>query len=373
MVVVIPTLAAVAGHYSVTPGHAQFLIAAYLFGLGAGQPVSGTLADRYGRRPVILAGFMLFTAASVACAIVASFQALIATRFVQALGVSVGTVGSRAIVRDTHDSLGAAQALAWIGAAMGVAPVIGPVVGGALGAWAGPPAVFGASAVLGSLVTGALALRLQETRLAHGRDRPQPSWRLSYGQLLTSRAFMGYTLMYAFTQGCFFAFLAVAAIVFQDHLGLGQQQFGVIWGVMGLAYVSAAAAGTRLIGRFGPRHALRWANIAAAGAGWALAAATALWGVTVIGLILPLLILMGAAGVQTPLAIAGAVNQRPDISGTASGLSSSLALVVGGAFSILSGYVYTGSFMPIAVIIATSATLTLITGRMADSAPTALA
>jgi DHA1 family bicyclomycin/chloramphenicol resistance-like MFS transporter len=367
MIVVIPTLATVATRYGVTPGYAQFLIAAYLFGLGTGQPVSGALADRYGRRPVILAGFALFTAASVACALVASFKALIAARFLQALGVSVGTVGSRAIVRDTHDSLGAAHALAWIGAAMGVAPVIGPVVGGALGAWAGPRAVFAATALLGLLVTVALGLGLQETRrTAGGAVRPAP-WRLNYGQLLTSREFMGYTLMYAFTQGCFFAFLAVAAIVFQDHLGLDQQQFGIVWGLMGLVYVAAAAAGSRVIARFGTGGALRWANLFAAGAGWTLAAATVLWGVTMAGLLLPLMTLMGAAGVQTTLAIAGAVNYRPDISGTAAGLSSSIALVVGGAFSILAGYVYSRSFLPIAIIIAASATLTLITGRMAKA------
>ena len=367
MIVVVPILAAVADQYAVGHGEAQFLIAAYLFGLGVGQPVTGALSDRYGRRPVILAGFILFTAASIACALAASFQALIATRFLQALGVSVGTVGTRAIVRDTHDALGAAHALAWIGAAMGVAPVLGPVIGGALGSWAGPSAVFSASALLGLLITAALYLRLRETRVPAGTDYRQPSWLVSYRQLLASRVFMGYTLMYAFTQGCFFAFLAVGAIVFQEHLQLGQQQFGVIWGLMGLIYVIAAATGVRLIARFGARSALRWATAAAAFAGWALAAATELFGVTLAGLLLPLVILMGAAGVQTPLSIAGTVNYRPDISGTASGLSSSLALVVSGAFSILSGYVYSGSFRPVALIIAASASMTAVAGWLTNA------
>lgn len=365
MIVVIPTLATVAVRYAVAPGYGQLLIAAYLFGLGAGQPVTGALSDRYGRRPVILAGFTLFTAASIACAVAASFQAVIAMRFLQALGVSVGTVGSRAIVRDTHDAIGAARALAWIGAAMGVAPVFGPVIGGALGAWAGLPAVFGVSALLGLAVTVALALRLRETRRPSD-DAGQPSWRLSYVQLLRSRVFMGYTFVYAFTQGCFFAFLAVAAIVFQEHLDLGQEQFGIIWGAMGLVYVTSAAAATKLIARLGTQGALRRANVVAASAGCALAAATGLWGVTLAGLVLPLVVLMAAAGVQSPLATAGAVNHRPDISGTASGLSSALALVVSGSFSILSGYVYSGSFMPVALIIAASAALTVVTGRMAS-------
>ncbi|MDP2322628.1 MAG: MFS transporter, partial [Gammaproteobacteria bacterium] len=115
MVVIVPTLGAFAQRYAVGQGEAQFLIAAYLFGLGIGQPVLGALSDRYGRRPVILCGFALFTVASTACAVATSFPVLLLCRLLQAIGVSVGTVGSRAIVRDTHDAVGTVRVLAWIG------------------------------------------------------------------------------------------------------------------------------------------------------------------------------------------------------------------------------------------------------------------
>jgi DHA1 family bicyclomycin/chloramphenicol resistance-like MFS transporter len=77
MIVVVPALATFADRYGVSQGDAQFLIATYLFGLGVGQPLAGSLSDRFGRRPVILAGFVLFTVASIACAIVDSFSALL--------------------------------------------------------------------------------------------------------------------------------------------------------------------------------------------------------------------------------------------------------------------------------------------------------
>jgi DHA1 family bicyclomycin/chloramphenicol resistance-like MFS transporter len=338
-------------------------VASYLFGLGVGQPFTGALSDRYGRKPVMLMGFALFTVASVACAVLPTFSALVVARFLQALGVSVGTVGSRAIVRDTHDAIGAAAALTWIGAAMGVAPVIGPVIGGMLGALAGPPAVFLASAVLGLVVTTALAVRLPETRVAAAATGQQPSWVMSYRQLLASRMFMGYTLMYAFVQGGFFAFLAVGAVVFEDHLGLDQEHFGAIWGAMALVYVAAAAAGARITTRYGVARSLLGSSALATAAGCLLVIVT-MDALTLAGLLLPLAALMAAAGIQSPLAIAGAVNCRPDISGTAAGLSSSLALVASGGFSIASGFFYTGSFMPIALLIAASATLTLVTYRM---------
>ncbi len=368
MIVVVPTLAAVADRYGVGQGRAQFLIAAYLFGLGVGQPVVGALSDRYGRRPVILAGFGLFTAASVACALATGFTALLLCRLLQALGVSVGTVGSRAIVRDTHDALGTVRALGFIGAAMGIAPVLGPLIGGALTTWLGPQSVFFVSAGLGLLVTVAMALRLTETRQVTGLLQERQHWLTSYRDLLGSRVFVGYTLMYAFLQGCFFAFLAVAAVVFADHLGVNEATFGAIWGAMGLTYVAGAWIGARLTTQLGSRRLLLVSTSMILGAGAGLLTGTLIWGVTMSGLLVPLTLLMFAAGVQTPLSVAGAVNHRQDMAGTAAGLSSSLALVLSGSFSIAAGYLYTGDFLPVAALIATSAALVGITYRMTRQA-----
>jgi len=364
MIVVVPALGAVGQHFGIGTGEAQLLIAAYLFGLGVGQPVAGTLSDRLGRRPVILAGFVLFSVASAACALAPTFGWLVAARFLQALGVCVGTVGARAIVRDTHDAIGAARALTFIGAAMGIAPVIGPAIGGALGSAAGHQAVFAASAVAGVLTTFALRARLAETLDRTARPASAPPWPVSYGQLLRSPPFMGYTLMYAFTQGCFFAFLAVGAAVFEAHLGLGPTAFGLVWAAMGFVYVLSAASTGRLTARFGTRRLLLYAGILATLAGTALALATGGGTVTAARLLLPLLVLNVSAGIQSPLSIAGAVNCRPDIAGTASGLSSSLALGASGAFSIAAGTLYAGEFTPVALLIAFSAAMTLVTWRV---------
>jgi DHA1 family bicyclomycin/chloramphenicol resistance-like MFS transporter len=364
MIVVVPTLGALAERYAVGPGQGQYLIATYLFGLGVGQPLVGAMSDRYGRRPVILGGFVLFTLASAACAGVATFPALLLCRLLQALGVSVGTVGSRAIVRDTNDALGAVRALAWIGAAMGIAPVVGPLAGGLLTSWGGPQLVFVASAALGLLVTIAMYLRLGETRQRDPAGPEAQDWVTSYRELLGSRVFMGYTLMYAFMQGCFFAFLAVAAVVFAEHLGLDEARFGAIWGAMGLIYVAGAASGSRLTGHLGVRRVLRASSVLIVSSGVLLLAATAAWGVTLAGLLVPLTLLMFAAGIQTPLSVAGAVNCRPDIAGTAAGLSSSLALVLSGSFSILAGTLYRGDFLPVAALIAGSSAMAVVTYRM---------
>ena len=84
-------------------------------------------------------------------------------------------------------------------------------------------------------------------------------------------------------------------------------------------------------------------------------------GVTLAGLLAPLTLLMFAAGIQTPLSVAGAVNCRPDIAGTAAGLSSSMALVLSGSFSIMAGFLYVGDFLPVAALIAASSAMAGVT------------
>lgn len=358
MVTIVPTLGAVAAAYAVDAGTAQFLISAYLFGLGLAQPAVGVLSDRIGRRPVLLAGIALFTITSAIAALVTHFSSLVLLRFLQATGVSVGTVTSRAVVRDAYDTLESAQAMAMIGAVQGLAPVIGPVVGGWLAMRTGAAGVFTLNALLGLLIGLALFHGLDETRCPAPAqaDARATNWR-QYRRLLGSPVFAGYTLMYACIQGCFFAFLAVGAFVFEAAFGLGLDDFGLIWGLLGVVYIAAATGAARLTGRLGLRRTLRaGAVLALLGALILLVLATRN-DLTLPSLMIALAVLMSAAGILTPLSLAGAVNHYPEIAGAASGLSSSLGLALSGLCSILAGALYTGSFAPVALLMAGTAML----------------
>ena len=365
MVVVVPTLSELGRRYGIGSAEAQFLISAYLFGLGAAQPFSGLLCDRLGRRPVLLGGFLLFVVASLGCAVVSDIQWLVALRFLQAAGVSVGTVASRAVVRDTHDEAGTAAALAIIAAAMGIAPVIAPVAGGLLSGTAGPQSVFVASALLGVIVLFAVWWRLPETW--QPGLTPQVNLQSTlrdYRQLLSSRVFMGYTLMFGFVQGAFFTFLAVGAAVFEQDLGLGPKAFGLVWGAMAFAYILGATLAGRLTRLMGMNRTIYVGMFFTCIAGWGLLVLALTAGVSLVPLMSLLALLTGASGLVIPGSMAGAVSYRPEIAGTSSGLSSALGLVLAGAFSILSGVIYAGDFAPIALVMAAGATLTAVTGWM---------
>lgn len=358
--ITVPLLLMIALDFGATAGEVQFLISAYLFGLATAQPFNGYLCDRLGRRPVLLGGFALFILASLLATQATQLETLIALRFLQAVGVSVGTVASRAVVRDTNDARGATEALAYIAAAMGFAPILAPIAGGWLGAVGGWQSVFFVTAVLGMAIWGWIFVALPET-LDPEQARPRLSdWLRNYGRLLKAPAFLGYTFIFGFVQGCFFAFLAVGATVFERQLGIGEAEFGLWWGLMAITYVVGAMVSGRL---FRTRDLVRVmdASVLLVLIGGTLAPVLIIqFGVTMPSVLIPLGIVMVAAGTTTPGALAGAVNLFPQLAGTASGLSSSVGIVVGGVFTVLGGMIYDGDYQPVAWLIALSAFLTAL-------------
>ena len=146
MASVVPALPTLSRALETDYASLQFVVSAYLLGLGLFQPIQGLLCDRFGRRPVFLAGFALFGIASLFASLVSNVSMLVLARFLQAMGVSVATVVSRAIVRDSFEPGPAAIALSFITAVMGVAPVLAPLVGGVIAEVGAPGTKLGSAA-----------------------------------------------------------------------------------------------------------------------------------------------------------------------------------------------------------------------------------
>src|SRR5271166_2774477 len=125
----VPSLPLLAGVFEASPGAVQLVLTLYLAGIAAGQLVYGPVSDRFGRRPVLIAGLALFLVGTVLCGLAWSLPALIIGRTLQALGGCAGMVLGRAIVRDIYDRERAASALATIMMAMSLAPSLSPLVG----------------------------------------------------------------------------------------------------------------------------------------------------------------------------------------------------------------------------------------------------
>jgi DHA1 family bicyclomycin/chloramphenicol resistance-like MFS transporter len=350
MAVIVPAMNSIADTYDASLASVQFVISAYLFGLATAQPVMGHLCDRFGRRRVMATGFAIFVVASLACAATPTLELLIAARFLQAVGTSAGTVASRAILRDTCRGDELATAMSYIAAAMGAAPIIAPMIGGFLDNRLPGASIHLATAFIGVAVLFAVLLRLPETLPA---DVARPDTRRllgNYATLFRSRPFLGYTFLYGFIQGSFFCFLAVGAAYFLDAYGMESQAFGVVWGVMAVAYVIGAALGAKLTERVGSAVLLRTSVGLSVLAATILVVLTATEPVPIFTLLTPVFLLMMFSGTTTPGAMAGAIRPHPDMAGTASGLSSASGLVLSGSFTVIAGLLYSGAFQPIAAL-----------------------
>ncbi len=162
--VVVPALPEMANRLASDVATVQLTVSVYLLALAAGQLVTGPLSDRFGRRPVLLAGLTLTAAASVLAISVGTVGSLIAARVLQALGASAGIVVSRAIIRDLFDRNRAAAMIGLVATVMVVVPTLGPLIGGVLDTAFGWESIFLFTAITSAMVVVWTALALPETR-----------------------------------------------------------------------------------------------------------------------------------------------------------------------------------------------------------------
>ena len=359
MAIAIPTLESFAQLYQAPYSTVQFIISAYLLGLASSMPLVGFLSDKIGRRPVLLSGLVLFVIASIFCSTTDSLNSLIFWRVIQGIGASVGSVMSRAMIRDVSNASETARSLSRVTAIMGISPMIAPVIGGiGYQIFGNPNGIFIITAAIGILVLTAILLLLPETRnAALVESASKEPWSDKYRYLLGSKVFVGSSLIYAFTTGAFFAILAVASTVFYNDLGIDSAGFGFIWSGLTILYtVSAFMAGT-LSSKYGLMKVLLFGVLLNVIAGLLFYSLVKVFDVTLISVIVPLVIMFFAHGYIVPMSLAKAVSGRPEIAGSSSGLSSAIGLVIGGMFSVLSGLVFDGRLLPIALIVSASTIL----------------
>ena len=223
----------------------------FLAGFAVSQLVYGPMSDLYGRRRVLLGGLALFFVASLACAAATSIGALIAARFVQAVGACAGPVLGRAIVHDVYGRDRAAKALAYIGVALAISPAITPVIGGYLQVSFGWRASFLFLAVVALGVLSAVWLLLVETSPKPVPMRPRDMAR-TYVTLLGDPVFVGYAASIAFVFAGLMTYAALGPFVFIDLLGLTPDVFGLLSVFHTVGFLAGTLSAGRLTTPPGP-------------------------------------------------------------------------------------------------------------------------
>lgn len=332
----IPSMPGLQAHFGVSYGTVQFTLTLYLVGMAVCQLFYGPLSDRFGRRPMVLAGLALFVAASLMAALATSIHVLIAARLLQAVGGAAGIVLARTIVRDLYDRERSASVIGYITMAFVLAPMVAPFLGGVMEVVADWRASFWLLTLLGSAVLAAAWIALPETnlnRVAAG-SLLSPA---SFAHLLRIRRFRSYTLTLALASSVFFSFLAGAPYVTIVVLGRSPLEYGVWFLMISLGYM----AGNFLTGRYsqavGIDRMMTIGNLLTLAGGVACLAAALFGFLSPATLFLPMALAAFGNGLTIPNGTAGAISVDPLLVGTAAGVSGFLQMGTGAAASQLVG------------------------------------
>ncbi len=237
----------------------------------------GALADRYGRRRVILVATGLFAAASMVCAAADSIEWLWAGRALQGLSSGAGMVVGRAVIRDLHEGARAQRLMAQVTVIFAIAPAVAPLVGGVLLTVAGWRSIFVFLACFGALLAWTSWRELPETLAPEARHPLHPvSLARAYGAVLGSAAFLLVATAIAFNFNGFFVYVLGAPRFVMDHLGLGPNEFGWLFVPMVGGFMAGAALSGRLAGRWTPQRTIGLAFALMMGAAVANVAVSAL-------------------------------------------------------------------------------------------------
>ncbi len=350
----LPSLPNMADYFQTDYATMQLSVALFLGASGVMQILFGPIADKVGRRPVILWGMFLFLVATLGCIYAPTAEIFLGFRVFQAV-VGVGAVLSRAAVRDMFSQDRAASMLGYVTMGIAIVPMIGPGIGGLLDQHFGWTASFWFMLILGILALALTWADFGETAQKSGKTLVGQF--REYPELLRSPRFWGYTLTLGFSSGAFFAYLGGAPYVGTVIYGMGAGELGIYFGAPALGYFFGNFLSGRYSVRIGINRMVLWGCMIIS-AGLAMSMLITAAGAGSQNIFFGFMTMMGLGnGMAIPNATAGALSVRPRLAGTAAGLSGAFMLVGGAALSGLAGVLLTpgtGELTLLAIMLASS-------------------
>lgn len=348
--IVVPGLADIARAFEARPSEIQFLVSAFVLGLGVAQLILGPLADAFGRKRVLLICFSGFSVASFACAFAPTLEWLIVGRLVQAIGAAAGGVIVRTIIADSFEPKRAAQMMSYMAASIEVGLLVSAPIGGRIVANFGWPPLFFLVGGLGVFVVLAVAIALPETR---GTRSHQPFGLKiligNYLEVLRLRKFLGYVLVLSAGIGAGMGLYTIFPLVMSDHFNLSATTIGDFLFVNGLAMIGGALLAARISRIFGIDKiilatVISMVMLAVVFLGIATGAELFLAGV-----LAPLFLMSFSRAILMPICFTGAVSAHSGLSGTASGLAGSAASILMAFSTAAMASLYAGTLLPPAI------------------------
>ncbi|WP_128291669.1 multidrug effflux MFS transporter [Afifella aestuarii] len=349
--IILPALDNIAGSFSIEDQNSrQFVVTAFVVGFGIAQLVFGPLADRFGRRPILLAGLVIYVVGGTASALAPDFGILLACRTVQGMGAAATRVVAISVVRDTFGGRQMASLMSLVMMVFMAVPIFAPTLGQLVLFVASWHWILFFTAIFGAIVLLWSGMRLPET-LADENRRPLNGRKVieAFRIVLTNRQAFGYAFATALAFGGLFSYLNSSQQIFVEVFGLGPW-FPVAFSGSAVLIAGASFANSRLVGRFGMRRLAHTALISFC----ALSFVTAILSVIYAGpmpfwLFFPLIsaafFFFGFVGTNFN---ALAMEPLGHVAGTASSVLGFMQTFGGGFFGAFVGYLYDGSVTPFA-------------------------
>ncbi len=347
----VPSLPALAESLGAPVSAAQFTLTTYFIGLAAGQLLWGPLSDRYGRKPVLVAGLAMMLVSSIAASLMESVAGVAAARLAQGFGMSSGALIGRTIVRDLYAYEQAAHLLASMTIVFSLVPICAPLAGALLASAAGWHSIFACMAVVAALLLVSVA-GLRETAPAERRSVHPFQIARTFAAILGDRRFVAPLLLLLCAYVGILAWVSNSAFTLVRGLGVSTPAYGLMFAMVMLGQIGGAWSSSRLVLRLGIARLQRFGVLLMLGAGAAAAALAWLDAGHWLAVVVPFMVFLFGTALVVSNATAAALTPFPGSAGAASSLIGAIGFAMGALISTLLGAVFDGSARPMASVAA---------------------
>lgn len=325
----LPALPVIAKEFSVDPGSVQLTLSSYVLGFALGQMFYGPMSDSIGRRPVMLGGVLSFTLAASACALSQSVDQLILMRFLHGLAAASASVVINALMRDMFSKDEFSRMMSFVILVMTVAPLLAPMIGGALLFWLSWHYIFWAIAAAALVATVLVWRFIRETLPAERRQHFHLRTTVgNFSQLFRHRRVFSYMLASGLSFAGMFSFLSVGPFVYIDLNGVPPQHFGYYFALNILFLFLMTLLNSRIVSRMGAMFMFRLGLIIQFAMGlWLLAVCA--FDLGFLPLVFGVAAFVGCVATVASNAMAVILDDFPHMAGTASSLAGTLRFGIG--------------------------------------------
>ncbi|OBB29092.1 multidrug transporter CflA [Mycolicibacterium peregrinum] len=361
----VPAFPLVGRDLTATATQVQLTLTTFFVGMALGQLVGGPASDRIGRRTPLLVSLAVLAAASAVCAFSPSIAVMMLARLVQGFSGGWAMVIARSIVVDLTRGAELVRAMNMVAGVSGVAPIVGPLLGGVILQFSHWRVSFWVVAALAALMFLAVAVGVAETLPADKRHGGGLSHITGTAKtVLRHRSFVGYLLVFGSSMGMIFAYVATSAFVLQSMNGLSPMAYSIDFAFNAVGLTVATLAAARLANRVSTRKVVGVGLAASAVAGVFLLVGAAWFHMPLPLALGGFFVLMTAQGLVGPNAGALASDAVPEHPGTGSALLGFVQWCMAGVIAPLAGLGGAETAVPMAAIVTVLAVASAVALRV---------